>query len=305
MTALRDLTLLDPDYPTRLRESPCAPACLTTRGGSLEADVVVAIVGARRARLGAIKFAERVSAMLVRSGAVVVSGGARGIDGAAHRAAIAAGGRTWVVAATGPEESFPAEHGPLFNRVAEGPGAMLWPFGSMGRRSFRSAFTARNRILVTLADAVIVIQAGSASGALNAASWAVRLGKPLWVAPAAPWVRGFGGSRQLLREGARPIQSSRKLLRQLGLAPALDRPRLPSPPPLLLLPPAPTPALSQLSPVESKVLAALSAVPLHLDGVTIKSHLSAQETAAALLTLALENVVVEGPPGFFRRRNDI
>jgi DNA processing protein len=306
MTPMRYLTLLDPDYPTRLRDSPYAPACLATRGGALEADVVVAIVGSRRARAAALRFTTRVSASLVRAGAVVVSGGARGIDGAAHRGAIAAGGRTWVVAATGPEGCFPAEHAPLFERVAEGPGAMLWPFGAKkGRRSWRSAFPARNRILVTLADAVVVMQAGAASGALNAASWAVRLGKPLWVAPAAPWMRDFDGSHQLLREGARPLESRRELLRGLGLAPAHDRLRLPAPPPPLLLPPAPTPAAPQLSLVESKVLGALSAAPLHLDGVTIKSHLSAQETAAALLTLALENVVVEGPPGFYRRRNDI
>jgi DNA processing protein len=298
MTATRHLTLLDSGYPSRLRDSPYAPASLATRGGSLEASVVVAVVGSRRARAGAIRFTEKLSAMLVGAGAVVASGGARGIDAAAHRGALAAGGRTWVVAATGPTGCFPPEHAALFERVAGGPGAMLWPFGSKGRRSFRSAFPARNRILVTLADAVVVVQAGTASGALNAASWAVRLEKPLWVAPSAPWMRDFGGSRQLLREGALPLQSRRKLLRALGLAPPSGALHAPPSPPR-------TPALPQLSPVESTVLAAMSTVPLHLDAVTIRSHLSAQETAAALLTLALENVVVEGPPGFFRRRNDI
>jgi DNA processing protein len=286
----RHLTRLDPAYPSRLRDSPYAPASLATRGGSLEADVVVAIVGSRRANGGAIKFTKRLSGLLARAGAVIVSGGAKGIDRAAHEGALEAGGRTWVVAPTGHAQCFPAEHAALFDTVGAGPGAMLWPFGSDGARAFRSAFPARNRILVTLADAVLVIQAGTASGALNAAFWAARLQRPLWVVPTAPWMRGYGGSRQLLRQGARPLRSSQKLLRSLGL----QHPCLPAEP------------LSHplLSSVESRALAALSRAPLHLDAICGRSHLSAQETAAALLTLALENVVVEGPPGFFRRRNN-
>jgi DNA processing protein len=298
VTSTRFLTPLDLEYPSRLRHSPYAPNCLATRGGSLEAKVVVAIVGSRRAKRGATRFTERLAAMLANAGAVVASGGARGIDAAAHRGALQAGGRTWVVAATGHEQVFPAEHAPLFDLVAGSAGAMLWPFGARPKHAFRSAFPARNRILITLADAVVVIQAGHASGALHAASWAVRLGRPLWVAPSAPWMVGFGGSRQLLRQGARPLVSSRKLLLSLGLSPA------------------PTSAAEMsgatvskslgrsLSEAESTVFRSLSTRPLHLDAVSTKSHLSAQETAAALLTLALENVVVEDPPGFFRRRDD-
>jgi DNA processing protein len=258
---------------------------------------VVAIVGSRSAERRAARFTEKLSALLTSAGAVVVSGGALGIDAAAHRGALAAGGRTWVVAATGHEQCFPLEHAPLFEQVARGPGAMLWPLGPKPRQVFRSAFPARNRVLVTLADAVVVIQAGRASGALNAAYWARRIGRPLWVAPCAPWMRGFGGSRQLLREGALPLVSRRGLLRALGLAPSAVPPaRLPSGVDDGVLP--------ALSPAESTVLGALALAPLHLDAVTVKSHLSAQETAAALLTLALENVVVEGPPGFFRRRDN-
>jgi DNA processing protein len=334
---LRHLTRLDPDYPSRLRDSPYAPASLSTRGGSLEADVVVAIVGSRRAKPGAVRFTRRLSATLARAGAVVVSGGARGIDAAAHEGALEAGGRTWVVAATGHAQCFPAEHARLFEAVEQGPGAMLWPFdaphpppprspGSKRARSFRSAFPARNRILVTLADAVIVVQAGAASGALNAASWAIRLERPLWVAPSAPWTKGFAGSRQLLRQGARLLPPRRRLLRALGLAPppATPPPALPSggggaPPRHETggLGPASVsagaagelvaahPGEVAFSFAESMVMAALSASPLHLDAISVKSHLSAQETGAALLTLALENVVVEGPPGFFRRRNNL
>ncbi|MCL2451173.1 MAG: DNA-protecting protein DprA [Polyangiaceae bacterium] len=297
MNCTRFLTRLDAEYPSRLRDSPYAPACLATRGGSLEAKVVVALVGSRRADKRAARFTERLAARLTGAGAVVVSGGALGIDAAAHRGALAAGGRTWVVAATGHEQCFPPAHAPLFEQVGQGPGAMLWPFGPKPKKAFRSAFPARNRVLVTLADAVVVIQAGPASGALNAAYWAKRIGRPLWVAPCAPWMRGFGGSRQLLREGAHPLASRRALLKALGLAASEVAPAS--------LPPVVTGgARLLLSPSESAALRSLALTPLHLDVVSTKSHLSTQETAAALLTLALENVVVEGPPGFFRRRDN-
>ena len=285
---LRTLALLDPAYPSRLRHSPYAPPSLATRGGSLEADLVVAVVGSRRAHLGSIAFARKLSRKLAGAGAVVASGGARGVDGAAHQGALDVGGRTWVVAATGPSRCFPSEHKDLFDRVAEGPGAMLWPLGVGHPR--RPSFPARNRILISIADVVVVVQAGPASGALNAAFWAQQMERPLWVVRVAPWSKGFEGSRLLLRQGARPLDSTGKLLRALHLTePLLTIPLLPQ----------------GISPSESKVFESLSTAPLHLDTIAGKAHLPAQATSAALLTLALENVVVEGPPGFFRRRRNL
>jgi predicted Rossmann fold nucleotide-binding protein DprA/Smf involved in DNA uptake len=101
---------------------------------------------------------------------------------------------------------------------------------------------------------------------------------------------GFAGSRQLLAQGARPLSSIELLLASLRLAPPVALPDS-------------DPSYS-LSPHESKVLGAISHVPLHLDAIATRSRQSVQATAAALLTLALENVVVESPPGFFRRRDD-
>src|ERR1019366_5491486 len=95
------------------------------------------------------------------------------------------------------------DHESLFDRIGQGPGAMVWPFPPAFRH--RSGFLARNRILVALSDAVVVVQAGDHSGALNAASVANKLSRPLWVVPAAPWMVNFDGSRRLLDEGARPL----------------------------------------------------------------------------------------------------
>jgi len=159
---------------------------------------------------------------------------------------------------------------------------MVWPFAPE-RPVHRGSFLLRNRVLVTLADAVVVVQAGFPSGALRAAECARRLRKPLWVVPTPPWVGGYAGSHQLLNGGVRPLTSVDAFLRTLELAPLSS------------------PAARAFSTSEEAVLLALGELPLHLDLVAGRAHLNTQATAATLLTLALENVVVEDPPGFFRR----
>jgi DNA processing protein len=278
------LTALDPAYPTRLRGSCDSPPDLSTQGGSLEAERVVAVVGSREAHRAAVDYAQDLAGAIAATGAVVVSGGARGIDAAAHEAALWAGGRTWVVAGTGCLHAFPPDHKNLFSLIARGPSAMLWPFPPETSTHVRGTFLRRNRVLVALADVVVVVQAGQKSGALNAAGWALRSGKPLWVVAAPPWRpfdKGFEGSQALLEQGARPLRSTEAFLASL-------RPAVSSRP---------------LSDEESAILAATSSVPLHLDEIASRAHASARAASAALLTLALENVVVEGPPGFFRRRD--
>jgi DNA processing protein len=296
MANLLHLTPLDPRYPSRLRGVPFAPASLAVQGGSIEAPCVVAIVGSRKANPNAARFATALARRLALAGAVVCSGGALGIDGAAHAGALEAGGRTWVVAPTGPDGCFPPEHKKLFARVALGPGAMLWPLASVDAHP--SAFLARNKVLVALSDAVVVAQANAKSGALHAASWARKLGKPLWVAQPAVWSVGFRGSRALLRSGVRALTSSHLFLRSLGLSAHPGRGPTGGP---NGLPPGVLP--STLSSEELGVLEATSTVPQHTDAVAARAGKSPQATTAALLTLALENVVVEGPPGFFRRGN--
>jgi DNA processing protein len=299
MTDRVHLTPLDPRYPSRLRPFEVAPVSMTVQGGSTEAFLAVAVVGSRHATRGALRYAHRLARELAAAGVVVVSGGAVGIDGAAHQGALAAGGRTWAVAPTGHELCFPAGHAGLFAEIARGPGAMIWPFPP--RYRCRSAFHARNRVLVALSDSVVVVQAGGHSGALHAASWARRLNKPLWVVPVPPWVEGFEGSRRLLEAGALPLTSTHLLRRSLGVLAPGNRPRPAelTDAPYPCLPPASTRDLSEH---EFKVLAATSTDPCHADAIAASAGMSPQATTAALLTLALENVVVEGPPGFFRRR---
>jgi DNA processing protein len=321
------------------------PASLTIQGGSVEAEHAIAVIGSRDCTQQASTFAHELASALAQRGAVVVSGGALGIDGAAHQGALDAGGRTWVVAPTGYGRCFPTDHADLFAAVGRGPGAMIWPFGPGYHH--RTAFLARNRVLVALADAVVVVQAGYPSGALRAASCARTLGRPVWVVPAPPWLESFEGSRRLLAAGVRPLTSVASFLAAQGLdegparskrvdpnknqgparskradpndnqGPAhetavpqapTERTRLPDAPGSMgVLDDRPdgdrTRRHIAVSRNETRILRAISSVPLHLDAIAAASNLGAQAVAAALLTLALENVVVEGPPGFFRRRN--
>jgi DNA processing protein len=275
------LLALDQAYPARLRELAEPPVCITIEGGPLEAARAVAVVGSREATCDALAFARDLGGTLARAGAVVVSGGAVGIDAAAHEGALQASGRTWGVAGTGRNHCFPSGHAALFERIARGPGAMIWPFAPDFRH--RHGFLLRNRVLVALADAVVVVQAGARSGALHAASWARRMGRPLWVVPAPPWLPDFAGSVGLLEEGARPLTSTAALLRSLGLDAGRTSPPVHHSPDVLA------------------ALAAISTIPLHRDMIAAKAGLDASAVGVVLLTLALENVVVEDPPGFFRR----
>jgi DNA processing protein len=168
-------------------------------------------------------------------------------------------------------------------------------------------FVQRNRVLVALSDAVVVVQAGEQSGALNAASWAKRLAKPLWVVPAAPWMGaaelpvhgGFAGSLELLAAGARPLISIPPFLAAIGLH---DHPSDEVATPSLPLPSIPGAVqCTGLTGEAQAVYEATSTRPAHLDAIATAAGQTAQVAMAALLTLALENVVVEGPPGFFRR----
>lgn len=303
----RHLTPLDPQYPSRLRGFAHSPAALTLSGGPLEAECTVAVVGSRAATSESLVRTRALCRTLAQYGVVIVSGGAIGVDAAAHRATLEAiGGRTWAIAATAPGRCFPECHEDLFDTIAAGPGTVLWPLS--GRSLGRSAFLQRNCVLATLSDAVVVMQAGKPSGALHAAGWARKLGRPLWVAvPSSPSEEHFAGSRQLLDEGAAPLDSIERLVAALasvgpsgGGGPTCGAA---APVPGGRGRPCSNPAYDELSPENTHILSLLSNVPMHLDSISSRANRSAQATAAALLTLALENVVVEGPPGFFRRQN--
>ena len=173
-------------------------------------DRAVAIVGTRAADVEALELAHDLAADLCAAGCVVISGGARGIDAAAHEGALSTGGRTVAVLASGFVPAYPPEHARLFARI-EASGALVseHPDGTPPRAGL---FLQRNRLVAALGRAVVVVQAPARSGALSTASWARSLGRPVLVVPAAPWDPRGVGCLSLLRSGASVCAGARDVL---------------------------------------------------------------------------------------------
>lgn len=306
------LEIDQPTYPPQLLELPNPPRVLTT-SGPLSARRAVAIVGSRRATPESLAFAHDLAFQLATAGVIVVSGGAVGIDGAAHRGALAAGGTTWVVSPTGKSCLYPPQHRALFDEVASSAESrMIWPFPDEHDQT-NDSFLYRNGVLAALAETLVVVQARLQSGSRNAVSWARELGRPVFAMTAAPWMEGFWGSSAEIRLGrARPLCTAAQLLEELGLG-------APVPSPQLQLPcqkspraraaarfptrPRKAPDPTSLTPDESLVFSKLCDDPRHMDQIVEATGLPVPPAATALLTLALKDVVVEGPNGFFRRRS--
>lgn len=291
----RDLEPGQAEYPSRIRALADAPTVLSVAGTLDDRAPTVAIVGTREPSEEVLKFTSQLAAACVRAGAVVVSGAAFGVDAAAHRGALDAGGRTWAVAPCGRDHIAPIQHKPLYRAIVDGGGAVIWPFEHAQPARIWTYFP-RNRILVALADVVVVTQADIPSGALNAASWARSLGRPLWVVPASPWVRGFRGSWALLDKGARHLTSIESFLHDTGLVPKPKESTA-----QLELPSSNEVAPRAYSGAETAVLGKLGTKPIHIDELVVLTALSTSAAVTALLTLSLEHVLVEGPDGFFRR----
>jgi len=188
------------DWPSVLAELPKAPLWLHRAGALPDLGNAVAIVGTRFADEEALRFATELASQLADSGRVVISGGARGIDAAAHRGALAAGGKTIAVLATGLTHAYPPEHAELFATIAR-QGCLLSeePAGAVAHPGL---FLKRNRIVAALATSVVVVQAPLKSGALATARIAAKLKKPLFAVPYTPWEERGAGCLWLLRQGA-------------------------------------------------------------------------------------------------------
>ncbi len=274
-------------YPAALLDLASPPATVTL-AGTLDVSpsaVRVAIVGTREPTPQAAELASALAAAVVRRGGVVISGGAAGIDTAAHEGALGAGGPTWVVAPTGVGEVYPKGHASLEGRVVAGGGAMVWPFPP-GTPPYRGNFLRRNAVLVALSQVLVIVQAGIPSGALNAAMWAERLGRERWVVCPSPWESSpeFAGCLVERARGARALTSVDYFLKAIGV-PTL--PGRPAPP-------------TRRKPAETCLLAALAEGPRQVEQLVARSGLGWSEAMTALLTLRVENVLVEGPEGWYR-----
>lgn len=210
----RWLTPEQPSYPERLRHTADPPLGLFVRG-ELYDRPSVAIVGSRGATSYGLRAARVIAEAVARSGGIVVSGMARGIDAAAHRGALDGDGITWAVWGAGPDRIYPREHARLAESIAE-RGALIteYPPGTPPRKH---NFPERNRIVAGMVSAVVVVEAAARSGALNTARHALDEDRDVMVVPGSIFSEMSVGPHGLLRLGAFPLTTPKDLVDSLGL----------------------------------------------------------------------------------------
>lgn len=201
------------DYPALLAELDSAPPILTARGDpALAARPCVAIVGARNASAAAVKLARQFAGELAEAGFVVASGLARGIDGAAHQAALAGG--TIGVIASGIDIAYPPEHADLQEAVATQ--GLLLAEQPPRTEPLARHFPSRNRIIAGLALGTLVVEAAPKSGSLITARLAGEAGREVMAVPGSPLEPRSQGCNQLIREGAVLVQSAADVIELLS-----------------------------------------------------------------------------------------
>jgi DNA processing protein len=280
-TDLLVLTPQHPDYPIAARAMARPPERLYLRG-RLPQGRGLAVVGTRRATAPALQFAHGLAGEVCRAGWSVWSGGALGIDTAAHEGALDAGGKTVVVMGTGFDHVYPTSNRRMFDRVLDDGGAWLSPYPP-DQSGTRWTFLPRNELLASLVSDVAIVQAPARSGARSTTAAARRMGRNVWAVPTTPWDRAGAGCLAELQAGAKVLLNASQIVGR-GLAGA-RRAQLPR----------------DLSDAERAVIKAVAMAPANLDVICDKTGLLAGEASGAALTLTLRGVLLEGADGNFHR----
>ena len=216
-TAIATLEWSHPRYPAWLRMVPDPPPVLWVRGDlRVLEQTSVAIVGSRSASQYARQVARMLAAGLADAGLVVTSGMARGVDGAAHEACLAAGGATIAVLGTGVDVVYPAEHRALAERIAAR--GLLMSELEPGTAPLAWHFPRRNRIISGLSRAVVVVEASEKSGSLITARLALEQGREVMAVPGSVLHGRNSGAHALIKDGAMPVESAADILDALGLS---------------------------------------------------------------------------------------
>jgi DNA processing protein len=269
-------------YPRPLRQIHDPPGVLFRRGQpSAQDELAVAIVGTRHATRYGLAQAERLAASLARTGFTVVSGLARGIDAAAHRGALEAGGRTIAVLASGLLEIYPPEHTKLAEEVAasgyiisESPPRMI---------PLSGAFPQRNRIISGLCVGTIVVEAADRSGALITARHAYEQGREVFAMPGPVDSRMSRGCHALIKDGAKLVESIDDVLAELG--PLTENIKRDDGSTLS------NPAELTLNEIEQKVLAAINGSATSLDEIAAVSELPIHRVLSTVSVLEMRRLV--------------
>jgi DNA processing protein len=282
-----------PAYPAPLDEIPDPPGLLYVKGAIEPRDALaIAIVGTRRCTPYGMRVADRLAAALARVGMTVVSGLARGIDAAAHRGALKAGGRTIGVMANGLAQIYPPEHEELARQMAE-RGAVVSEM-PMGQGPLSGLFPQRNRIISGLCLGVVVIEAPPRSGALSTAHHAMEQNREVFAVPGPVDSLSSQGCHRLIRDGARLVETVDDILEELG--PLVSEVRTSSEET-----PVRHPVELTLSDQERSLLGHLTDHATAVDELIVRTGLAASQVLATLSVLEMRRLIRRLPGQQFVR----
>jgi DNA processing protein len=287
------LTQDDEDYPPLLRQIYDPPIVLYVKGTLTSKDKnSIAIVGSRQTTHYGVEVARRFGYQLGYLGVTVVSGGARGIDTAAHQGALSAKGRTVAVLGTGINIVFPSENCELFQRIAAS-GAIVTQF-PFNRKADKQTFPIRNRIVAGMTLGTVVVEAHLASGALITTNFANDYGRQVFAVPGRIDSPRSKGCHELIKNGAKLCEGAEDILSEFEyLFPTTNRPASVSETGVL-------PALS-LTENEQTVYDALEETEMGMDEVIRQCGLPASAVSVALLSLEMKRLVRQLPGKMFLR----
>ncbi len=285
----------DPHYPAFLREIYDPPIVLYVKGELNDKDKnAVAMVGSRQTTHYGIETARKLAYQLAYVGVTVVSGGARGIDTAAHQGALSAKGRTIAVLGNGINIVFPPENRELYERISE-TGAVITQF-PFNRRADKQTFPIRNRIVAGMTLGTVVVEANLSSGALITANFAIDYGRQVFAVPGRIDSPRSKGCHELIKKGAKLCEGAEDVLSEFEyLFPPTNRP--PSAAETGLLP------AIELSENEQRIFDAIGREEAQIDEIIRACSLPASAVSVTLLGLEMKKVIRQ-LPGRLYVRND-
>jgi DNA processing protein len=286
------LRLGTPGYPEALATIHDPPYLLYQRGSLVAADArAVAVVGTRHCTNYGLRATERLSEGLARQGWTIVSGLARGIDAAAHRGALKAGGRTIAVLAGGLAKIYPPEHGELAQEI-RAQGALVSE-APMNTTALAELFVPRNRLISGLSRGVLVVEAPTKSGAVYTAEFAAEQGRQVLAVPGTIDSAASAGTLALLRNGATLVRHVDDVLEALGEKPAKAT---------ASTAPTPKPTPPNLTPAQQKLWDCIAGEPVHADLLVQQSGLAVTEVGTALILMEMQGHIRRLPGNRFERK---
>jgi DNA processing protein len=284
---IKKINLEDENFPLLLKEISDVPPEIFYRGRLPQNDeVMVAVVGTRKATEGGLALAKRIGHDLAKTGVTVVSGLAFGIDSAAHQGTLLGGGRTIAVLSNGLEPVQPRAHYGLAEKILNQDGCIISERAESGAY-YKNQYLERNRIISGLCVAMIVIEAPIKSGALSTARHALNQGREVFVVPGSAGHPNYKGSHMLIRNGARLVTSVKEILEDLkGINPDSQLP-------IFKREPKEIPSISDE--VQLTILKTIQEAeePLHIDNIVEITKLEPNVVNQKLTFLMLEGLVEE------------